>query len=90
MGPDDYVTRDEFAVVVRFLIARLQMQADYYASLLAVLTADKVVPDGTIQEIQKMVADSEASRAAKSALASLQESVDIQNLLRKFEDPPQE
>ena len=90
MGPDEFASRDELALVARFLLAKIMEQA-WYASLLT----EKLVDSGVISRVQLSalmdeIKSSDQARRAQQARADVDEYRAIHKIAKQYLDPDQE
>jgi hypothetical protein len=88
MGPDEFATRHELELIVRYLFAKSQQQVETVAHLMALLIAKGIVTEAEFDQVLRLVRESETSRSAKRAHESLREYGEIRDILRNYEEPP--
>ncbi len=90
-GPDEFATRHELGLIVRFLVTQLQKQAEATANLIAMLISKGIVGPEMLSELTSLIRESESRTKAAHALSELREYAEIRDLLRRLEElPPEE
>lgn len=89
MGPDELATREELGLIVRFMFAKFQQQAQTIAALSALLIDRGVLSDAELAALMTGLQDSPNSRKAEAALAKLREFATIHKIARQYLDPPE-
>ena len=85
MGPDEYTSREELGHVLRYVFAKVHQQAESI-----VFMAEMLLTDSQMVEFADRVARSPRSLEAKEARAKLDEFLEIHNIVRRYQTPPED
>jgi hypothetical protein len=89
MPSDDVVSREEFELVVRTLVLRIQSLTELVSVTTAKLSAKGVISAAEFQEILERCQRTKTAEKLTQALAALQGFEAIRNVLKDFEGPLQ-
>jgi len=90
MGPDEYATREELDVSVRFLLAKIHQQGQLIVMLSELLISQGILAESAVLEMGHQLERSAKTLKMKSAREKLEEFLTIHNIGRLLQDPPQE
>ncbi len=90
MGPDEYPTREELGLVVKFLVAKLGEQGAILAKLAELLESKGIIADSELVSLVQQVRQSRAAIDVLRAESNLQEFLTIRNIAKRYLDPPPE
>ena len=86
MGPDEHPSREELELIVRFMFAKFQQQAEVITALASALAQKGLL---TSEQMTNLAAVP-SSQKAKEALQKLREYANVQSIARQYLDPPSE
>jgi hypothetical protein len=89
--PDDTspVTWKDFRSAMAFVLLKQQQQSELFAALLALLVQQNTISGEVLRKTIENARNSETSRKARESLATLADSLAIQDILKNFEGPIQ-
>jgi hypothetical protein len=90
MGPDEYVTREEFGLVVKLLSADIRQKAMMIAQLTGMLVANKIITAEDLANLLKEIQADPASARVKDRQHKLAEFQAIRKIAQQYLDPDQE
>jgi hypothetical protein len=90
MGPDEYATREELGIMLKFAFAQIQKQGEMIAKLTSLLVDNKAL---TEQDVAAMLQEFQGSPAAKrfrERLKAVEDFATIHKVARQYLDPQEE
>lgn len=88
MGPDEHASREELAVLVRYLFARFKAEKTVVTGLIQLLVSKGFVSLGEVADLMKQLAASPETVRAKQTLEDLREFAAIHKIARQYLDLP--
>lgn len=90
MGPDEFISREEFGLVVKLMFAKLGQQAGLIAQLSSLLEDKGVFTDQELTELLKRYRASPLSVKAEERLRKFSDFAAIHKIARQYLDPQEE
>jgi hypothetical protein len=85
MGPEEFTSREELGHVLRYVFAKAHQQAETIAFM-----AEMFLTDSQIAELADRVMKSPRRQEAKQAREKLDEFLEMHNIVRRYQTPPEE
>jgi hypothetical protein len=90
MGPDEMASREELGLVLKFIFAKWQQQADLVSGLAELLISNGVISNEQLVSMTRQARESPQSAKASQALQNLKDFLAMHNIVQQYEDLPPE
>ncbi len=90
MGPDEFATREELGLIVKFLFAKVQQQAEMISTLAGMAATSGGIRNDQLGALIAQMEQSRNTSQAKHAKAKLDEFLTIRQIAQRYLDPLEE
>lgn len=90
MGPDEFATREELGVMLKFVLAKSQQQAELIACLMDLLKSKDIILDQDAKNMAEKLENSPISKRAQLRQKAVEDLAEIHKTVRQYLDPPEE
>jgi hypothetical protein len=90
MGPEEYISREEMGVMIKFAVAKIYQQGEIIAALTNLLVSEGVLSDQKLNSMLLKLKESPIQKRAQETLKTFQDFAAIHKIARQYLDPQEE
>ncbi len=90
MGPDEFATREELALMLRLVQARIDWSSRSIAELVALLRSKGVLTESEVDDMVSRLSSSPESVRLNQRVDTVRQFAEIHKTARQYLDPPEE